>query len=84
MWLQESYAELQRYHDGEMEKASTMIADLSQQLDDQTTRADKAEDDLAKCTEERDFARADLAAERTAHDEKTLGTAVTSTSLSRS
>ena len=71
--MHESYAELQRYHDGEMEKASTMIADLSQQLDEQTSRADRAEDDLAKRTEECDFARADLAAERTAHDEKTLG-----------
>jgi hypothetical protein len=71
--MHESYAELQRYHDGEMEKASTMIADLSQQLEDQTGARKKAEDDLAKTTEERDFARADLAAERTAHDEKTLG-----------
>ena len=71
--MHEAYAELQRYHDGEMEKASTKIADLSQQLHDQTAARQKAEDELAKRTEERDFARADLAAERTAHDEKTLG-----------
>lgn len=71
--MHESYAELQRYHDGEMERASKTIADLSQQLQDQTEARKTAEQQLAKMTEERDFARADLAAERTAHDEKTLG-----------
>jgi hypothetical protein len=71
--MHESYAELQRYHDGEMEKASATIADLSQQLEDQTEKRKTAEEQLAKMTEERDFARAGLAAERTAHDEKTLG-----------
>ena len=71
--MHESYGELQRYHDAEMQKASGMIADMAQQLEEESNARAHAESELHRASQERDFAVAELEAERTAHDEKTLG-----------
>ena len=71
--MHESYGELQRYHDAEMQKASGMIADMAQQLEEESNARAHAESELHRASQERDFAVSELEAERTAHDEKTLG-----------
>ena len=64
--MHESYGELQRYHDAEMQKASGMIADMAQQLEEESNARAHAESELHRASQERDFAVAELEAERTA------------------
>eukprot|EP01051_Picozoa_sp_SAG22_P008851 SAG22_NODE_699_length_7801_cov_6.003116_2_plen_826_part_00 len=67
-----AHAELQRYHDAEMEKASGMIKELRHEVDSMRAAKDAMERELTETADERDFLRRELANERQSHDEKTL------------
>jgi hypothetical protein len=60
-----AHAELQRYHDAEMEKAATLISDLRGKLDSEQERNTQLSEELAKAAGERDFLRREIASERT-------------------